>query len=143
MRQWIGSASAAPGETIAPARAMPKCSSSIGWSRNVPGKSARRRSACSSISSLAARGGAAAARKFAVDDDDIEALPCQPLGDQRSGDVAADDQRIAFQVFGYSGSIALLRASNQGELPPRRSACSVLSDSKMVMGAPLGKIDRC
>jgi hypothetical protein len=37
-------------------------------------------------------------------------LPRQPLGDQRSGDAAADDQRVAFQVFGYIGAAALLRA---------------------------------
>jgi hypothetical protein len=57
-----------------------------------------------------ARRGAATARKLTIDDDDIQPLPRQPLGDQRSGDAAADDQRGAFQVFGYGGSIALLRA---------------------------------
>jgi hypothetical protein len=34
-------------------------------------------------------------------------LPRQPLGDQRSGDAAADDQRVAFQVFGYIDAAAL------------------------------------
>jgi hypothetical protein len=34
-------------------------------------------------------------------------LPHQPLGDQRSGDAAADDQRLAFQVFGYVDPAAL------------------------------------
>jgi hypothetical protein len=37
-------------------------------------------------------------------------LPRQPFGDQRSGDAAADDQRVAFQVFGYIDAAALLRA---------------------------------
>jgi hypothetical protein len=57
-----------------------------------------------------ARRGAAAAGKFAIDDDDIQALPRQALGDQRSGDAATDDQRVAFQVFGYIGAAALLCA---------------------------------
>jgi hypothetical protein len=57
-----------------------------------------------------ARRGAATAWKFAIDDDDIKALPRQPFGDQRPGNAAADNQRVAFQVIGYSGSIALLRA---------------------------------
>jgi hypothetical protein len=35
-------------------------------------------------------------------------LPRQPFGDQRSCDAAADDQRVAFQVFGYIGTAALL-----------------------------------
>jgi hypothetical protein len=34
-------------------------------------------------------------------------LPRQPLGDQRSGDAAADDQRVAFQVFIDVGAAAL------------------------------------
>jgi hypothetical protein len=34
-------------------------------------------------------------------------LPRQSLGDQRSGNAAADDQRVAFQVFGDSGAAAL------------------------------------
>jgi hypothetical protein len=34
-------------------------------------------------------------------------LPRQPFGDQRSGDAAADNQRVAFQVFGYIGPAAL------------------------------------
>jgi hypothetical protein len=66
-----------------------------------------------------ARSGAAAAWKLSIDDDDIEALPRQALGDQRSGDAAADDQRIAFQVFGYIGAAALLRARK-----PRRAAAA-------------------
>jgi hypothetical protein len=37
-------------------------------------------------------------------------LPRQSLGDQRSGDAAADDQRVAFQVFGYFGTAALFCA---------------------------------
>jgi hypothetical protein len=36
-------------------------------------------------------------------------LPCQPFGNQRSGNAAAD-QRVAFQVFGYGDAAALLRA---------------------------------
>jgi hypothetical protein len=37
-------------------------------------------------------------------------LPREALGNQRSGDAAADDQRVAFQVFGDSGPAALLCA---------------------------------
>ena len=159
----IGSASAAPGDTIAPARAMPNISSSIAWSRKSPGKPARRRKRCSSSNSPAGvagrqikripvahlagdaelqhqrfqpgdrvqagpigprraletiefgqfrqravdfpqqhrgRGrGAAAAGQLAIDDDDVEALARQALGDQRSRDAGADDQRIAFEVL--------------------------------------------
>jgi hypothetical protein len=35
-------------------------------------------------------------------------LSRQPLGDQRSGNPAADDQRVAFQVFGDVDAAALL-----------------------------------
>ena len=42
---------------------------------------------------------AAAARQLAIDDDDVEALPRQAFGDQRSGNAGADDQRIACEVF--------------------------------------------
>jgi hypothetical protein len=66
-----------------------------------------------------ARRGAAAAGKFTIDDDDIQALARQALGDQRSGDAAADDQRVAFQVFGYIGAAALLCAGK-----PRRAAAA-------------------
>jgi hypothetical protein len=37
---------------------------------------------------------------LAIDDDDVEALARQPLGDQRSRDAGADDQRLAFQILG-------------------------------------------
>jgi hypothetical protein len=37
-------------------------------------------------------------------------LPRQPFGNQRSGYAAADDQRVAFQVFGDVDAAALLRA---------------------------------
>jgi hypothetical protein len=46
-------------------------------------------------------------------------LPRQPLGDQRSGNTAADDQRVAFQVFGDAGSAAL-----PGAFKPRRAAAA-------------------
>jgi hypothetical protein len=46
-------------------------------------------------------------------------LPRQPLGDQRSGNAAADDQRVAFQVFGYVGPGALA-----GARKPRRAAAA-------------------
>jgi hypothetical protein len=46
-------------------------------------------------------------------------LPRQPLGDQRSGNAAADDQRIAFQVLGDGGSVALFNT-----LEPRRAAAA-------------------
>ena len=59
------------------------------------------------------------AGKLAVDDDDIEALPRQALGNQRSGDAAADHQRVAFQVFGYIGAAGLL-----GPRKPRRAAAA-------------------
>jgi hypothetical protein len=45
------------------------------------------------------RGGCAAtARQFAIDDDDVQPLPRQPLGNQRSRDAGADDQRIAREI---------------------------------------------
>ena len=37
--------------------------------------------------------------KLAIDDDDIEPLAREALGDERSGDAAADNQRIAFDVL--------------------------------------------
>jgi hypothetical protein len=46
-------------------------------------------------------------------------LPRQPLGDQRSGNAAADDQRIAFQVLGECGSVAVFDT-----LEPRRAAAA-------------------
>jgi hypothetical protein len=42
--------------------------------------------------------GAAASGQFAIDDDDIEALAGKSFGDQRSGDAATNDQRIAFEI---------------------------------------------
>jgi hypothetical protein len=48
-----------------------------------------------------AGGGAAAAGQLAIDEDDIEALARQALGDQRSCNAAAHDQRVAFQALGY------------------------------------------
>jgi hypothetical protein len=53
---------------------------------------------------------------------------------------------ISASHFRFSVIAVRLRCSaraNHGERPPRRSACSVLSDSKVVMGAPFGEIDRC
>ena len=44
-------------------------------------------------------GGAAATGKFAIDDDDIKSLARETLGDERPGDAAADDQRVAFDVL--------------------------------------------
>ena len=38
--------------------------------------------------------------KLAIDDDDIEPLAREALGDERSGNAAADNQRIAFDVLG-------------------------------------------
>ena len=64
-------------------------------------------------------GGAAAPGKLAVDDDDIEPLARQALGDQRSGDAAADDQRIAFQVL---ADIEANRMLTRGK--PRRAAAA-------------------
>jgi hypothetical protein len=37
--------------------------------------------------------------KLAIDDDDIEPLAREAFGDERSGNPAADDQRIAFDVL--------------------------------------------
>jgi hypothetical protein len=44
---------------------------------------------------------AATAGQFAIDDDDIQPLPRQPLGNQRSGDTGADDQRITCEIVAY------------------------------------------
>jgi hypothetical protein len=64
-------------------------------------------------------GGAAAAGQLAVDDDDIQPLARQALGDQRSGNAAADDQRIAFDV------LADLKPDRMLARPkPRRSAAA-------------------
>jgi hypothetical protein len=46
-------------------------------------------------------------------------LPRQPLGNQRSGNAAADDQCVAFEVLGYVGSGAL-----PGTLKPWRAAAA-------------------
>jgi hypothetical protein len=46
-------------------------------------------------------------------------LPRKPLGNQRSGNAAADDQRVAFQVFGNVGP-----ASLPGAFKPRRAAAA-------------------
>jgi hypothetical protein len=46
-------------------------------------------------------------------------LPRQAFGNQRSGDTAADDQCVAFEVFGYSGSAAL-----PGAFKPWRAAAA-------------------
>lgn len=43
--------------------------------------------------------GAAFARQLAIDDDDIQALAGQPLGHQRAGNAAADDQRVTFHAL--------------------------------------------
>jgi hypothetical protein len=64
-------------------------------------------------------GGAAASRQFAIDDDDIEALAGKSFGDQRSGDAAADDQRIAFEIFTDLQSGPMF-----GSLMPRRVAAT-------------------
>lgn len=36
---------------------------------------------------------------LAIDDDDVETLARQPLGDQSTGDPGADDERIAGPAF--------------------------------------------
>jgi hypothetical protein len=46
-------------------------------------------------------------------------LPRQLLGDQRSGNATADDQRVALQVLAYIGSGAL-----PGMRKPRRTAAA-------------------
>jgi hypothetical protein len=46
-------------------------------------------------------------------------LPRQSFGDQRSGDTATDNQRVAFQVFGYFNAAALLCTRK-----PRRTAAA-------------------
>jgi hypothetical protein len=38
-------------------------------------------------------------RKLTIDDNDIQPLPREALGDERSGNPAADNQRIAFDVL--------------------------------------------
>jgi hypothetical protein len=53
---------------------------------------------------------------------------------------------ISASHFRFSVIAVRLRCSaraNHGERPPRRSACAVSLDSKVVMGAPFGEIDRC
>ena len=68
------------------------------------------------------RGGRAAATgKLTIDDDDIQTLAREALGDERSGNAAADDQRIAFDVLTEVEADSM-PAANQGERPPRRSA---------------------
>ena len=42
-------------------------------------------------------------RMLAIDDHDIQPLPCQPFGDQRAGNAGANDQRIAFGVCAIRG----------------------------------------
>jgi hypothetical protein len=37
--------------------------------------------------------------KLTIDDDDIQSLAREAFGDERSGNPAADDQRIAFDVL--------------------------------------------
>jgi hypothetical protein len=46
-------------------------------------------------------------------------LPRQPFGDQRSGNAAADDQRVAFQALGDVGPAAL-----PGAFKPWRAAAA-------------------
>jgi hypothetical protein len=66
-----------------------------------------------------AGGGAAAPGQFAIDDGDIQALTCQPLADQRSGNAGADDKCIAFDVL---ADFAADRLS--GDRKPRRTAAA-------------------
>jgi hypothetical protein len=56
-------------------------------------------------------------RQFAIDDNDVEALARQPLGDQRSRNAGADDQRIAFEVFADVAARRMYRRRK-----PRRTA---------------------
>jgi hypothetical protein len=62
---------------------------------------------------------AAAPGRFAIDDDDVETLARQPLGDQRSGDAGADDQCIACDVF-----TDLTAPRLSGRNKPRRTAAA-------------------
>ena len=62
---------------------------------------------------------AAAAGQLAIDDDDVEALPRQAFGDQRSGDAGADNQRIAFEVFADFAARRMCRRRK-----PRRTAAA-------------------
>jgi hypothetical protein len=58
-------------------------------------------SAADSPTAHRGRGGrTAATREFAIDHDHIQVLPREALGNQRSGNTAADDQRIACHVLG-------------------------------------------
>jgi hypothetical protein len=59
------------------------------------------------------------AGEFAVDNDDVQFLPRQAFGDQRSGDAAADNQRIAFDVL---AEVEARRVMSGRE--PRRAAAA-------------------
>jgi len=63
-------------------------------------------------------------------------LPCQPLGDQRSGDAAADNQRVAFQVFGYIGAAALLCARKPWRAAPAQVGLLRIVGFEGINGAP-------
>jgi hypothetical protein len=78
-------------------------------------------------------GCAAATGKLAIDDHYIQTLAREALGDQQPGNAAADDQRIAFHLLADVEANSLGPVTNQGERPPRRSACSVSSESGMLI----------
>jgi hypothetical protein len=41
------------------------------------------------------------AGKLTIDDDDVEPLPGQALGDQRSRNAGADNEGITFEIFAH------------------------------------------
>ena len=57
--------------------------------------------------------------KLAIDDDDIQALAREALGDERPGNSAADDQRIASDVLSEVKADSMLVGGK-----PRRTAAA-------------------
>lgn len=51
---------------------------------------------------------------FAIDDDDVEPLPRQPLRNQRTGDAGADDERFAGEIFSKRRTRQTLRCGKPG-----------------------------
>ncbi|WP_244067075.1 hypothetical protein [Bradyrhizobium sp. Ce-3] len=51
---------------------------------------------------------------LAIDDDDVESLTRQPLGNQCAGDAGADDQRIAGEIFRERRARRLFRGGKPG-----------------------------
>ncbi|MDO9061403.1 MAG: hypothetical protein Q7U92_20610, partial [Bradyrhizobium sp.] len=59
-------------------------------------------------------GGAAPPAKYSIYEDDIEPLARQAFRGQRSGNAAADDERIAFQILADIKTDRMLAGSKPG-----------------------------